>query len=81
MKTTEQNNPSTKNNKSTKYIYYGEYKNVFFTDEQFQKLLKEFPEDYKEKIQRLDDYMQSTGKKYKDCLATIRMWERKANKI
>ena len=60
--------------------YYGEYQNVFFTEEQYQKLTKEYPKDYQERIQRLDDYMQSTGKKYKDCLATIRMWARKENK-
>lgn len=69
------------NKQNTKKIntkeYYGEYKNVFFTDEQYEKLLKEFPNDYEERIQRLDDYMQSTGKKYKDCLATIRVWAKK----
>lgn len=73
----EQNNPSTKYNKSTKYIYYGEYKNVFFTEEQYNKLLIEFPLDYQDRIQRLDDYMQSTGTKYKDCLATIRVWAKR----
>lgn len=36
-----------------------------------------FPKDYQERIQKLDDYMQSTGKKYKDCLATLRNWARK----
>ena len=65
------------NNNTSINKYYGEYKNVFFTDGQYEKLLKEFPNDYEERIQRLDDYMQSTGKKYKDCLATIRMWARK----
>ena len=72
------------NKQNTKKIntkeYYGEYQNVFFTEEQYQKLIKEFSKDYQERIQRLDDYMQSTGKKYKDCLATIRMWARKENK-
>lgn len=63
-----------KNNK--KYIYYGEYQNVFFTEEQYSKLINEFPDDYKERIEKLSGYMQSTGKKYKDCLATIRNWAR-----
>lgn len=63
-----------KNNK--KYIYYGEYQNVFFTEEQYKKLINEFPDDYKERIEKLSGYMQSTGKKYKDCLATIRNWAR-----
>ena len=56
---------------------YGEYQNVFFTDEQYEKLLSEFPNDYNERIEKLDCYIQSTGKKYKDCLATIRNWARK----
>ena len=77
LKTTEQNNSSTKINSSIKYIYYGEYKNVFFTEEQYNKLLIEFPSDYQERIQRLDDYMQSTGTKYKDCLATIKVWAKR----
>lgn len=68
---------SEKNKKENKYIYYGEYKNVFFTEEQYQKLLIDFPNDYEKRIQSLDDYMQSKGKKYKDCLATIRNWARK----
>lgn len=66
-----------KNDKNVKKIYYGEYQNVFFTDEQYQKLLNEFPNDYEKRIQTLDDYIQSSGKKYKDCLATIRNWARK----
>lgn len=36
-----------------------------------------FPKDYEERIQKLDDYIQSSGKKYKDCLATLRNWARK----
>lgn len=56
---------------------YGEYQNVFFTEEQYEKLKQDFPNDYKNRIQNLDDYMQSSGKKYKDCLATIRNWARK----
>ena len=71
-------NKNDKNDKNEKeIIYYGEYKNVFFTEEQYQKLLIDFPNDYEKRIQSLDDYMQSKGKKYKDCLATIRNWARK----
>lgn len=55
---------------------YGEYQNVFFTDEQYEKLKIEFPNDYNNRIEKLDLYIQSTGKKYKDCLATIRNWAR-----
>lgn len=70
---TKQKNNKEKNNKKK----YGEYGNVLLDDEQYQKLLNEFPNDYKDRIQRLDDYIQSKGKKYKDYLATIRTWARK----
>lgn len=56
---------------------FGDYQNVFFTDEQFEKLKLDFPNDYQTRIQKLDDYMASTGKKYKDCLATLRNWARR----
>ena len=36
-----------------------------------------FPNDYKTRIQTLDDYIQSSGKKYKDFVATLRNWARK----
>jgi hypothetical protein len=56
---------------------YGEYQNVFFNKKQFEKLIEYFPNDYEERIQKLDDYIQSTGREYKDCLATLRNWARK----
>lgn len=56
---------------------YGMYENVLFTDEEYQKLTEEFPHDYTERIERLSEYIASTGKKYKSHLATIRSWARK----
>ena len=56
---------------------YGLYENVLFTDEEFQKLREEFPNDCFERIERLSEYIASTGKKYKSHLATIRAWARK----
>lgn len=56
---------------------YGLYKNVLFTDEEYQKLIEEFPHDYTDRIERLSEYIASTGKKYKNHLATIRAWARK----
>ena len=47
------------------------------SDEDFEKLKTEFPADYKERIEQLSSYMASTGKKYKNHLATIRNWARK----
>ena len=58
---------------------YGAYENVLFTDEEFQKLTEEFPTDWAGRIERLSEYIASTGKKYKNHLATIRSWARKDN--
>ena len=56
---------------------YGLYNNVLLTDEDFAKLQDEFPNDYDERIDRLSEYIESTGKSYKSHLATIRAWSRK----
>ena len=56
---------------------YGSYKNVLFTDEEYTKLQAEFPGDYSERIDRLSEYIASSGKSYKSHLATIRSWARK----
>ena len=56
---------------------YGLYNNVLLTDEDYAKLQDEFPNDYDERIDRLSEYIESTGKSYKSHLATIRAWSRK----
>ena len=56
---------------------YGMYENVLLTDEEYEKLQDEFPHDYIDRIERLSEYIASTGKKYKSHLATIRSWARK----
>jgi hypothetical protein len=55
---------------------YGAYNNVLLSDTDFEKLKTEFP-DYKERIERLSEYIASTGKSYKNHLATIRSWAKK----
>ena len=62
-------------NKEIKNVY-GTYQNVFLTDEEFQKLKAEFP-DWQERIDRLSEYIESKGAKYKNHLATIRSWARR----
>ena len=59
---------------------YGSYKNVLLSDEDMEKLMTEFPHDGVERIERLSEYIASTGKKYKSHLATIRSWARKDTK-
>lgn len=56
---------------------YGFYQNVLLTDAEYEKLQAEFPHDYSERIERLSEYIASTGKSYKNHLATIRSWARK----
>lgn len=62
-------------NKNKKHKY-GEYANVLLTDDELQKLKTEFS-DWEERIENLSSYIESTGKKYKSHLATIRNWARK----
>lgn len=56
---------------------YGEYSNVLLSDTEYTKLTAEFPDDYRQRIDSLSAYMKSTGKSYKDHLATIRNWARR----
>jgi predicted phage replisome organizer len=61
--------------KSTKHKH-GEYNNVLLSDEDLEKLKAEFT-DWEERIERLSEYIESKGVKYKSHLATIRSWARK----
>ena len=56
---------------------YGEYKNVLLSDEDMKKLKAEFPDDWQQRIERLSGYIESTGKSYKNHLATIRNWAKR----
>ena len=56
---------------------YGMYKNVLLSDEDMEKLKTEFPADWEKRIERLSEYIESKGAKYKNHLATIRAWARK----
>ena len=59
---------------------HGEYKNVLLTDEELDKLKELFPTDLQERIERLSEYIASTGKKYKSHYATIRAWANRDSK-
>lgn len=67
----------TKKGKREPRHRFGEYQNVLLSDSDRSKLEAEFPSDWRERIERLDEYMESTGKSYKNHLATIRAWARK----
>ena len=55
---------------------YGEYKNVLLSDDELAKLQEEIP-GLEAKIDRLSEYIASSGKKYKSHYATLRAWVRR----
>ena len=57
--------------------YLGEFKNVKLTLEELKKLKTKFPDIFKDKIENLSHYVESTGKQYKSHYATILNWDRK----
>ncbi len=67
----------TKLKKESKKKAYGEYQHVLFSDEEYEKLKAYFPNDYEKRIQSLDEYIQKSGKKYKDFLLTLKTWARR----
>jgi hypothetical protein len=53
----------------------GEYGHVLLSDEEIERLGKDYGEDMAQRaIQFLDEYMQMHGKSYKDCNLAIRKW-------
>ena len=52
----------------------GRYENVFLTEAEVSELQTDFPAVWQEYIERLSEYMASTGKTYKSHAATIRRW-------
>ena len=53
---------------------YGHYQNVFLTDEELADLQASFPAVWEQYIEKLSEYMASTGKRYQSHAATIRRW-------
>ena len=61
--------------KRRKTVPRGEYGNVRLTDEEFTKLSDDYGESVaKDYINRVDRWVQSTGRSYSDYDATIRLW-------
>ena len=55
---------------------YGRYENVSLTDKEIETLKSDFPADYQSMIEHLSEYMASTGKTYKNYLATMERWKK-----
>ena len=53
---------------------FGRYENVFLSDTELAELQADFPTVWQEYIERLSEYMASTGRTYKNHAATIRRW-------
>ena len=54
---------------------YGKYGNVFLTEREMSELQNEFSDSVlQDYVERLSEYMESTGREYKSHAATIRRW-------
>ena len=56
---------------------HGRYQNVALSEDEYDAIREEFPLDYDERIEKLSEYMSSTGKRYRNYLATLRSWRRR----
>ena len=65
---------SIENRESESARAYGRYQNVFLTDEELADLQVSFPTVWEQYIEKLSEYMASTGKRYQSHAATIRRW-------
>ena len=54
----------------------GEYQNVFLTEKEYKRLKADFA-GLDSLIEQLSAYIQSTGKKYADHAATLRIWAKR----
>lgn len=74
---TDKNSKGKKRNKKEEDKKpYGEYQNVFLTDEEYQKLHDEYP-DADARIEELSGAISQYGYKYVSHFATIRNWARR----
>uniref|UniRef100_A0A6H1ZHD1 DUF1376 domain-containing protein n=1 Tax=viral metagenome TaxID=1070528 RepID=A0A6H1ZHD1_9ZZZZ len=72
--------PITVTNKEINKEKYGEFENVFLSDDEIKKLEEKHGEHGKtDRIEKLSSYIASKGKKYKSHYATILTWDRKNN--
>ena len=65
---------SIENRESDNAHAYGRYRNVFLCEKELSELQAELPTLWQEYIDRLSEYMASTGREYQNHAATIRRW-------
>lgn len=56
--------------------FYGRYGNVRLTDQEMEMLKSDYPADYLSMIEHMSEYMESSGKTYKNHLATMELWKK-----
>ena len=82
--TNQRNNQRNKNNLKDSHLIkttaasltFGEYHNVFLTEKDYKRLKADFS-GLDSLIEQLSAYIQSTGKKYADHAATLRIWAKR----
>ena len=77
---TEKNKTERERKENIQRKAYGQYQNVMLSDMDLTKLQAEFPGDWLDRIETVSAYVESTGKKYKNYLATIRNWAKNDRK-
>ena len=60
---------------------FGEFENVFLSEQEFEKLKARFKNEAEMYIDRLSNYIESSGKRYKSHYATILSWAEKDKQI
>ena len=58
------------------HLTFGEYRNVYLTEKEYNQLKADFS-GLDSLIEQLSAYIQSTGKKYADHAATLRIWAKR----
>ena len=76
----QRNKNDLKNNHLIKttdaYLTFGEYQNVFLTAKEYRRLKADFS-GLDDLIEQLSAYIQSTGRRYADHAATLRIWAKR----
>jgi len=72
--TEEREENGTREKPNPYYARLGRYENVFLREQDVQELKDDFPDQWEAYIQRLSEYMESTGRHYRNHAATIRRW-------
>lgn len=70
----EYRDKSLENREGEHACTFGRYQNVFLSAGELSELQTDFPTVWQEYIERLSEYMASTGKQYRSHAATIRRW-------